>query len=265
VRAPLRLLVAALACLGASAALGGCGSAATEARPEAIAPPRLPSAQSCGVGRSAADRPARGSRTSKRQLPPTAGIYRYRTRGRSGIPSEAVRAKDLPPITELIVTKARHLHGLVCFRMQKRYTERLANTETYVIRGEELFLVGLRIEALGQSEEVRPVPAVLFGSNTGSEFSGRFSGRTSGSYSVTGLGERLYRVGGRRLKATGLESSVSYRGAVSGSQAMTLWISPARRLVIGEELTMKERLGLSQVRLRLHRRLVSLKPARAVP
>lgn len=173
-----------------------------------------------------------------------------------------MRVKDLPQVTDLIVTKARHLPGLTCFRMQKRYTERLANTETYVIRGNELFLVGLRVEALGHSEEVRPVPAVLFGSNTGSQWSGQFSGRTSGSYSVTGLGERRYRVDGRQLKVTGLKSSVSYRGAVSGSQAMTLWVSPATRLVTSERLAMKERLGVSEVRIRLHRRLLSLQPSR---
>ena len=176
-----------------------------------------------------------------------------------------MRAKDLPRITELIVTRARHLPGLVCFRMQKRYAGRLANTETYVIRDDELFLVGLRIEALGHSEEVRPVPAVLFGNDTGSEWSGQFSGRTSGSYRVVGLGDRFYRVGGRRLRATGLESSVSYRGAVSGAQAMTLWISPKRRLVIREELEMKERMGVTEVRLGLRRRLLSPEPVRVAP
>jgi hypothetical protein len=256
----LRFLVPALACACAVPVLGGCGSAATQARPAAIAPPSVPSAESCGVGSASASYQGQGSRQPKRQLPPAAGIYRYRTRGRSGIPSEAVRVKDLPRVTELIVTKARRLPGLTCFRMQKRYTERLANTETYVIRGNELFLVGLRVEALGHSEEVRPVPAVLFGSNTGSQWSGQFSGRTSGSYSVTGLGERHYRVGDRQLKVTGVKSSVSYRGAVSGTQAMTLWISPATRLVTSEELAMKERLGVSEVRIHLRRRLLSLLP-----
>jgi len=262
-RAPrLRALAVALACAGAALALAGCGSAATQARPAAIAPPAVPSAKSCGAGRDSAGSPAQGSRRPKRQLPPTPGTYLYRTRGRSGIPSEAVRVKNLPEVTELIVTKARHLPGLTCFRMQKRYTERLANTETYVIRGNELFLVGLRVEALGHSEEVRPVPAVLFGSNTGSQWSGQFSGRTSGSYSVTGLGQRLFRAGGRQLKVTGVKSSVSYRGAVSGAQAMTLWISPATRLVTSERLAMKERLGVSEVRIHLRRRLLSLQPSR---
>jgi hypothetical protein len=178
------------------------------------------------------------------------------------VPSEALRAKDLPRITQLIVTKSRRFQGLICFRMQKRYTSHLANTETYVIRGNELYLVGLRIQALGRSQEVRPIPAVLFASNYGSKWSGGFSGKTSGSYSVTGLGKRLYRVDGKQLQVTGLESSVSYRGAVSGTQTMTTWISFGRRVVVAEKVTMRERLGVSEVRLSLRRRLVSLDPGR---
>jgi hypothetical protein len=146
--------------------------------------------------------------------------------------------------------------------MQKRYTSRLANTETYVIRGSELYLVGLRVQALGRSQEVRPIPAVLFASNSGSKWSGAFTGKTMGSYSVTGLGKRFCRIEGKRLKVTGLESSVSYRGAVSGTQTTTTWISPARRVIVAEKMTMRERLGVSEVHLSLRRRLVSLNPSR---
>lgn len=147
--------------------------------------------------------------------------------------------------------------------MQKRYTSDLANTETYVIRGNELYLVGLRVQALGRSQEVRPIPAVLFASNSGSKWTGAFTGRTSGSYSVTGLGKRVYRIEGKRLKVTGLQSSVSYRGAVSGTQTTTTWISLARRVIVTEKLTMRERLGVNEVRLNLRRRLISLDPSRS--
>jgi len=144
--------------------------------------------------------------------------------------------------------------------MQRRYTPQLANTETYVIRGNELFLVGLRIEALGRSREVRPVPAVLFASNSGSKWSGQFAGTTSGSYSVTGLGRRIYRLGDKRLRVTGLSSSVAYRGAVDGTQETTTWISLGRRVVVAERVVLRERLGVSEVRLRLRRRLLTLEP-----
>jgi hypothetical protein len=174
-----------------------------------------------------------------------------------------VRVRNLPRVTQLIATKSRRFGDLICFRLQKRYAPDLANTETYVIRGSELFLVGLRVQALGSSQEVRPAPAVLFGSNLGSKWSGQFSGATSGSYSVTGLGERVYRLDGRRLKATGVRSSVFYRGAVSGAQAMTAWILPQKRLVLTEKVVLRERLGVSNVRLHLRRWLVSLEPSRA--
>jgi hypothetical protein len=146
--------------------------------------------------------------------------------------------------------------------MQKRYTPHLANTETYVLRGNELYLVGLRIQAQGSSRDVRPVPAVLFATNKGSQWSGQFVGATSGSYTVTGLGEREYRFGAKRVRATGLRSTVSYRGAVTGTQTTTAWISLGRRVVVVEEADMRQRLGVSEVRLKLRRRLLNLDPAR---
>jgi len=246
-------------CIGGALALVACGSPAGEADDGAVALPSPPTAKNCGIAGS--PQRHRSSTARKRQLPPPPGVYRYRTRGASGIPSEAVAARNLPPVTRLIATKSRRFGDLVCFRLQKRYSPDLANTETYVIRGGELFLVGLRIEALGSSQEVRPAPPVLFGSNAGSKWSGQFSGASSGSYSVTALGERVYRVDGKRLKATGVRSSVSYRGAVSGAQAMTAWILPQKRLVLTEKVVLRERLGVSNVRLHLRRRLISLEPS----
>jgi hypothetical protein len=257
----LRAASITVLCAAAALALAACGSPAGEVGDGAVALPSPPTAKSCGIAGSLQQRPPGATR--KRQLPPPAGVYRYRTRGVSGIPSEAVRARDLPRVTELIATRSRRFGDLVCFRLQKRYAPDLANTETYLIRGGELFLVGLRIQALGNSQEVRPVPAVLFGSNSGSKWSGQFSGATSGSYSVTGLGKRVYRLGGRRLQATGVKSSVSYQGAVSGAQAMTAWILPEKRLVLTERVVLQERLGVSNVRLHLRRRLISLEPSRA--
>lgn len=256
-----RLLSTLALCAGPALVLAACGSPATGAGEGAVAPPGPPTVKSCGVGGSTPRR--RSDRAGRKQRPTPPGVYRYRTHGTSGAPGEAVRAKDLPRVTELIATRSRRFGSLVCFRLQKRYAPDLANTETYIIRGGELFLVGLRLQARGSSQEVRPVPAVLFASNSGSKWSGRFSGATSGSYEVTGLGERTLSLGGRRLKVTGVRSLVSYRGGVSGAQRMTAWVSPRRRLVVLERLAMRERLGVSDVRLRLDRRLVSLKPIRA--
>jgi hypothetical protein len=257
----LRAVSTGALCAGAALALNACGSPMAGVDSAAVAPPGPPTAKNCGITSSPPRRPSAAAR--KRQLPPPPGVYRYRTHGTSGVPGEAVRARDLPSVTELIATKSRRFGDLLCFRLQKRYAPDLANTETYVIRGRELFLVGLRVEARGSSQEVRPAPAVLFGSNSGSRWSGRFSGATSGSYRVTGLGERVYRLDGRRLKATGVRSSVSYRGAVSGAQAMTAWILPRKRLILTEKIALRERLGVSDVHLHLRRRLVSLEPSRA--
>jgi hypothetical protein len=139
--------------------------------------------------------------------------------------------------------------------MQKRYTPEIANTETYVIRGDELYLVGIRFHVQGGSREVRPVPAILFASESGSEWAGRFSGETNGSYTASGLGRRRYRLGGKDVRVTGIRSSVSYRGAVNGRQLTTTWVSPKRRLIVSETVTMRERLGVNEVRLQLQRQL----------
>jgi hypothetical protein len=243
----------------ATLASAACGSTATGTGDHAVAPPSPPTAKSCGVGGS---QPRRHAAAHGKRSPTPPGIYSYRTDGTSGAPGEGVRAKDLPAVTELIATRSKRFGDLVCFRLQKRYAPDLANTETYLIRGGELFLVGLRLEASGSSREVRPVPAVLFGSSSGSKWSGRFGGSTRGSYDVTSLGQRTLSLDGRRLKVTGVRSLVSYRGAVRGAQKMTAWISTRRRLVILERVAMREQLGVSEVRLRLDRRLIDLEPMR---
>jgi hypothetical protein len=255
-----RLWLALMLLCGAALALSACGASVKGAVEAAIAPPAPPTARICGVDSA----PPRGrSAGGRRRRPTPPGVYRYRTRGYSGVPDEAVRARSLPRITKLIATRSRRFGDLVCFRLQKRYAPDLANTETYVIRGNELFLVGLRLEALGQSREVRPTPAVLFGNGTGSRWSGRFGGATSGSYDVTALGERVYRLGGERLRVTGVRSTVSYRGKVSGAQTMTAWISPGRRLAVAERVALRERMGVSDLRLHLDRRLLSVDPSGA--
>jgi hypothetical protein len=256
----LRAALVALLCLGGAVALSACGSSSSEANDGVVAPPSPPTAKNCGL----ADSPPRpASAAHRRQRPPVPGVYRYRTQGTVDVPSEAIRARDLSPVTELIATKPRRFGNLVCFRMQKRYAPDLATTETYVIRGSELFLVSLRIQAPGSSRAVRPEPAVLFGSSSASKWSGQFGGATSGSYSVTATGDRAYFIDGKRLKATGVRSTVTYRGAVSGGRTMTAWISPQKRLILSERVVLRERLGVSDVLLRMHRRLIGLEPSRA--
>lgn len=249
-------------CAVAAALLSACGSSATGVEGRGVGYPSVPTAESCGVGSE--QRPAsrgEGPGHAESQRPPEAGVYTYRTRGRSGAPREALRGASLPTRTRLVVTRSRRFGDLTCFRMQKRYGRDLANTETYVIRGDELFLVGLRIDAFGESREVRPSPPVLFGSGTGSRWSGQFSGATSGTYSATGLGQRDHDLGGARLRVTGVRSSVSYRGAVSGTQVATIWVTTGRGLIVSEKVALRERLGVTEVRVRLQRSLLEPNPS----
>lgn len=253
-RVPLATAVLVL-CAGLAAVGCGGSSSGAESR-DPIGLPSRPSAADCGFR----DGVGGGASAKKTKSPPTPGVYRYGVAGVQVVPGAGVRARDLPARGELFVTPARRRHGLVCFSVQRRFSADVANTSTYVIRGRDVYLVGLLIEALGESQVVRPDPPVLTVSDKGSSWSGRFGGSTYGSYSFTALGERTFRVGSKPLRAVGVSSAVSYRGGVFGAQQSTLWISPRREVVVSESFRSRQRLGVSSLRLRSRSHLLSLQP-----
>jgi hypothetical protein len=255
-RAPLGAAVLAVAL-----ALAACGGSDPPPQSGAVSLPATPSARDCGfrgtVPVAQRDRASGGNV----EAPPDPGVYRYRVSGKQVVPGAGVRVTDLPSRSDLFVTSSR-LHGpLACFRAQRRYAPDIANTSTFVIRGGEVYLVGVLIQALGESQDVRPDPPVLTISDKGSSWSGRFAGRTYGSYSFSGLGKRAVRVGPRRLTAVGIKSVVAYRGAVSGTQRTIAWVSPSRDVVIAESFRSEQEFGLSSLRLRSHSELLSLHPS----
>lgn len=258
IRSP-RLCLAWPPALGICAVLlAACGSPAPVANEVAPVPgPAPPTAQICGIERSTLASAAKAPRP-KPSTPP--GVYRYRTAGTAHVPGEAVRAGNLPRITDLVAAPSRRFGKLACFRLQNRLAPDLTDTGTYVIRGDELFLVGLRMQALGQVQEVRPDPAIYLSGITGSKWWGKFKGKTSGSYRAISLGERVYRVRRQPLKVVGVRAWMSYRGAVSGKRVMTVWVSTKRRLVVSEKVVARESFGVSDLHLRLRRRLIDLEP-----
>jgi hypothetical protein len=173
-----------------------------------------------------------------------------------------VRVKNLSPRGDLYVAPSRRHGGLVCFTVQRRFSPEVANTSTYVIRGDSVYLVTLKIQALGESHLIHPDPPVLTVSDKGSSWSGRFGGSTAGSYKFSGLGKRTFRVGSRPLRAVGISSAVSYRGAVAGSQRSTTWVSLHHEVVVAESFRSRQRLGVSSLRLRSRSHLLSLDPDR---
>ena len=244
--------------LAALTILSGCGDSSA-GQSGAVEVPSKPSAVECGF--RGTPEPARATGAGSEVKPPPApGVYRYKVTGTQLVPGSGIRVKDLPPRGDLFVTRARRHGALTCFRAQRRYAPDIANTATYVIRGRDVYLVNLRIQALGESHEIRPDPPVLFLSDEGSSWSGQFGGQTSGSYEFLARGERSLRVSSQRLKVLGVSSVVSYRGAVNGTQRTTTWISPSRELVVSESLRSRQRFGVDSLRLRSRSRLLSLDP-----
>jgi len=256
-RPPLWPLPWGLGILGIMLAFAGCGTSSSGESND-IEAPRRPSAAECGFRTMPGASGKRKSPSAKTF--PTAGVYRYNMIGTQAVPGSGVRVKNLPPHSDLFVTPPRRYRGLTCFTVQRRYAPDIANTTTYVIRGRDVYLISLRIQALGESQGIRPNPSVLSVSNTGSSWSGQFGGPTYGSYAFSGLGKRTFRVKSRLLPAVGISSVVSYRGAVNGAQKTITWISPRQNVVLSESVRSRQSFGVSALQLRSHSHLVSLKP-----
>jgi hypothetical protein len=239
--------------------VAGCGGGSDPPAgkaPTAIHLPGRPSAADCGFAAPV----GKGAARKKTKSPPAPGVYRYAVAGTQAIPGSGVRVKNLPPRGDLYVAPSRRHDGLVCFTVQRRFSTEVANTSTYVIRGNDVYLVALRIQALGESHLIHPDPPVLTVSDEGSSWSGRFGGSTAGSYQFSGLGKRTFRVGSRPLRAVGISSVVSYRGAVAGSQRSTTWVSLRHEVVVAEAFRSRQLLGVSSLRLRSRSHLLSLDP-----
>lgn len=257
-RCPIRL--AALAAIaGLTAVLASCGGSGAGAEGATISAPSRPAASECGAGPFSA--PAAG-RTRKRSAAsaPAAGVYRYGVTGSQAVTGAALRVRALPDQGEILVSPSRSIGPLTCFRIQRRFAPDIANTETYVIRGGDIYLLGIVIQALGETQKIRPEPAVLSATESASEWSGQFGGPTYGSYSFSVRGKERFRVGNRRLRAVRISSSVSYRGAFRGTQDATTWISVDHDVVLGERARSSQDFGVSTLRLRSRSNLISLRP-----
>jgi hypothetical protein len=260
---PFRRLVAEAWLVASSCAmavlLAGCGGAEPSATTAAtIQLPSTPSATDCDFNSHFWSTGNRETHTERNGVLPGAGRYRYLTTGSERVPTQAIQASDLPRVSEVVVTPSRRFASLACFTMQNRYRSTLANTETYVVAGKNAYLVRLKIQALGQSREVQPDPPILSVSGAGSSWSGAFRGPASGGYSFAALGTRSDRVGNERLRVFGLSSSVAYRGNVTGTQQSVAWISSDSHMVVAESVTSNQDIGVDDVQVHLHSRLISL-------
>jgi hypothetical protein len=245
----------------AAAALASCGG--SDPQPQArfrIEPPSRPAARECGLGAKPSKVARKVPQGAKPVSPPKSGIYRYRLVGTATVTGTATRARDLPANAQLLVSPARRIGKASCFRIQRRLGPEIANTDTYLIRGGEIYLVGLVIQALGETQRIHPDPAVLTATESGSEWSGQFGGRTAGSYRFSVGGNKRIRVGKKRVKAVQVTSSIAYRGAFDGMQTGTIWLSRGHQVVLSEKVRSRQGLGINTLRLRTSAQLRSLHP-----
>lgn len=263
VQSPISNLMRVLTgCILSAMVFAGCGASDSGDSNTSITEPVKPSAEDCGLAIAPPSAKSEKKRSSGREPVPTAGIYRYSTTGSQVVPGAGLRVKDLPSYSELLVTPSRKVREVTCFRVQRRFAPDIANTSTYVVRGENVYLVGLLIQVLGESQEVRPNPPVLFASNSGSSWSGQFGGSTYGSYAFSALGKRTYQVGTKRVRAVGMSSSVSFQGEVRGTQAATAWISLDDNVVVAEKVKSRQDFGVSALHLHSRSHLISLQPTK---
>ena len=242
------------------ATLSGCGDDGSqdgERRSVLVDPPDTPSEDECT--QLAGDRSAGAATTED---PPAPGRYAFASRGvietrRDG---KVVERRQLPKTMDAYVTDARTVGGVSCFRVQNRLTGEIADTATFALRGEELFLVAVELQSGGDLVTYVPNPAIRSLDPKELEWTGTFAGTTQGDYQASVVGRRTIKVGGRRVRTVGVELRSTFAGDLQGWQTATTWLSVDEKLpVIIDSETVRE-YGLDQYRAKFHAVLLSVEP-----
>ena len=262
-----RAATATLLALGLAAGAAGCGAAGPEARlgstDIALSRSAPPSAGTCGFGDAAALREAAATATVRPSAAPLPGAYLYATRGSTSDPEVATGTRPLPSRSTAVVTPARTAAGLRCFGRRLSFERHTDTSNVYVVRGDDLYVVGVGVGTPHLVQRVLPRPAILGLSGHETRWAGAFRGRTSGTYDVEVLGRRSFRVGDRTVTAVGVASRATYRGEVEGEQTSRAWMTTGRSLVVAESGRSVLRIGGAEERLEYRNRLLSLQPTTA--
>ena len=243
-------------CAALALACGGDDGGTSEPNALEVAPPEPPDAAACGSGQLTTTRRADSS------LRPTPGTYRYRSRGTRATGKGAAREPLTSAIT-LTATGATRVDGLLCFRLQRRYTRTLGETATFAVRGPTLYLTELALQAGGQRTSIRPRPPMVALDQNEVEWNGSFGGETRGRYSARVIGRRTFTVGGTRHRAIGVEFSLTATGKVTGSERSVRWFALDRSLVLAERVRQTRRFGVDRSALAYGAQLLSPDPVPA--
>jgi hypothetical protein len=246
-------LAACAAGCGGSGSSGGGATASNGIELKAGAPP---SASTCGFDRlGSSARSARGS-----QAAPAPGTYSYTSRGTDSVPGTGGRPRALPKSAETLITPARRSGGLTCFGSEQRYSPSTHTSNVYIVRGGDIYIVGVGFNTSSYVQKVLPQPAILAVSATSTSWTGAFRGPTSGSYRVEILRRGSMKVGGKSVSAVELSSKATFTGELTGTQDRTTWLARDRSLVLEESGHSNLRFGGDEEKLAYTIKLRSLQP-----
>ena len=240
-----------------TAGCGGDSDAKSEPDALVLKAGSPPSVRDCAF--EDADSIGRAAPGSGRIAAPAPGVYLYSTSGTETVPG-GERPEPLPHQTESLVTPSRRANDLTCFGSERRLSDRTRIPEVYVLRGEDVYITALGFDTPNLVQAFNPRPAVLALSGSTSSWNGTFTGSTSGSYRVEIVGRRTFRIGGKSVKAVGLQSDATYTGEATGTRRTETWLAVDQSLVIEEQGTSTVKVGGGTERLKYRVKLLSLTP-----
>lgn len=243
---PLVLLVAA-------ALLPGCGSSSgtgEASSSSALKPPAKPTPADCQAD-------ALATNAKPETLVPAPGTYVYavkgtrRERSSSGVPTK------LAPTAETITTDNIKAGNLRCWRAQRRYTPKIADTYTFVVRGGDVYISGIDFYAAGRVFHVVPKPPIKAVDASNLNWQGSFSGPTNGQYAGSAIGRKTVDAVGGRQHTLGVELRLSFGGQVQGTTRQDNYVSLDKGLLLTEDVLQDRTIGGQPVRLAYKSRLKS--------
>ena len=191
-------------------------------------------------------------------LNPAPGAYTYAINGTRRDLGAAGVATKLAPTTVSIGTRSIKIGKLVCFRVQRRYTPKIADTYTFVVRGGDLYIAGLDFYVAGRTTHVVPNPPIKAVDASNLNWQGTFSGSTTGQYAGSSIGRKNVKFNGGTEHALGVELRLSFAGAVKGTTRQDNYLSLGKGILLSEDVTQDRTIAGSQVRIAYKSKLKSV-------
>lgn len=249
-----RGILVLLAALATTVAAAGCGSSPPEKGNTTgtvrVKAPTPPDATACAAS-------ALSTKTAPDDLVPKPGTYDYAVKGSRKVVGADDPAKPLPSRSEFIVTAERKFGNIRCFSVQRRYTEALADTITFGVRGGDVYLTRLDAQNGGEFISVVPDPPVMSLNGAEQQWSGEFQGATSARYVVDVVGVKKLKLGGSSQQAVGIKTVSKFNGDLEGSEESVRWLSTRDNIVLMETVTQRRKFGLDELEMSYKARLIS--------